>query len=145
VDGVSYNSAEQYMMARKALLFGDMKSYEKIMASGSPREQKALGRTVRDFNADIWNREARDYVYTANMAKFSQNPDLKRFLLETEGLIVEASPLDTIWGIGLDEDDPEALDRSKWKGTNWLGEVLTKVRTELLKSGQSDGAGKSVR
>lgn len=145
MDGVSYNSAEQYMMARKALLFGDMKSYEKIMASGSPREQKALGRTVRDFNADIWNREARDYVYTANMAKFSQNPDLKRFLLETEGLIVEASPLDTIWGIGLDEDDPEALDRSKWKGTNWLGEVLTKVRTELLKSGQSDGAGKSVR
>jgi ribA/ribD-fused uncharacterized protein len=138
VDGVSYSSAEQYMMAKKALLFGDMKSHEKIMASGSPREQKALGRTVRDFNADIWNREARNYVYTANMAKFSQNPDLKRFLLETNGLIVEASPLDTIWGIGLDEDDPRALDKAQWKGTNWLGEVLTKVRTELLRAAQKD-------
>ncbi len=125
------------MMARKALLFGDIKSLDKIMASHSPREQKAIGRTIREFKPEVWNAHARDYVYTANLAKFSQNQDLKRVLLETRGLIVEASPLDTIWGIGLDEDDPRALDKAQWKGTNWLGEVLTKVRTALGNQKQS--------
>ena len=80
------------------------------------------------------NSQAKNLVLKANMAKFSQNPDLKRVLLDTKGLIVEASPLDTIWGIGLDEDDPRALDRAQWKGTNWLGEVLTKVRASLCNS-----------
>ncbi|MGV8120593.1 MAG: NADAR family protein [Candidatus Xenobiia bacterium LiM19] len=134
VDNVSYNCAEQYMMAKKAELFGDLKSLERIMSSNSPREQKALGRKVKNFEPKIWNSQAKNHVLKANTAKFSQNPDLKRFLLDTKGLIVEASPLDTIWGIGLDEDDPRALDRAQWKGTNWLGEVLTKVRTALCDS-----------
>lgn len=137
VNGIQYNCAEQYMMAEKARLFGDKRLLALIMASNDPSEQKSLGRQVADFDTKRWNKVARDIVYTGNYAKFTQNPDLKEFLLATQGTtIVEASPYDTIWGIGLDEDDPRAQDRSQWRGTNWLGEVIMRVRDTLMQEGQ---------
>lgn len=58
--------------------------------------------------------------------------DLKRALLATGGTtLVEASPGDTIWGIGLRASNPKASRRDQWRGTNWLGEILTQVRTEM--------------
>jgi ribA/ribD-fused uncharacterized protein len=134
VDGVGYNCAEQYMMAQKAALFGDKETLQKIMASKTPREQKALGRQVRGFDVRKWENCARDIVYRGNWAKFTQNEDLKKLLLATEGTtLVEASPKDAIWGIGLAEDDPRAQDRKTWRGKNWLGEVLTRVRDDILR------------
>lgn len=132
VDGVIYNCAEQYMMACKARLFNDSESLKKIMEAHHPRDQKALGRKVKNFSKSAWDRVARDFVYEANYAKFTQNEGLKKELLSTgDALLVEASPTDTIWGIGLSCYDKNRLDPNKWKGTNWLGEVITKVRGDI--------------
>ena len=131
VDGVTYNTAEQYMMAMKAKHFGDEAMLKNIMSTKDPQKQKAFGRKVNNFDALEWNKVSRGYVYDANLEKF-QDPALKKFLMDTETKeIVEASPYDKIWGIGLGEGHPDILDKSKWKGTNWLGEVLMKVREDL--------------
>lgn len=133
VEGIVYNCAEQYMMAMKAAFFEDYETLTAIMESMNPRDQKALGRQVRNFDADRWNAVSRNFVFKANMAKFSDEK-LKKVLLDTENKeIVEASPYDKIWGIGMSEDDPDRFNKSKWRGTNWLGEVLMQVRTELRK------------
>lgn len=133
IDGVTYNCAEQYMMAEKARLFSDKSTEAKIMSTSDPDSQKRFGREVRGFNVGRWDAVAQDIVYRASKAKFTQNADLKTILLATVGTtLVEASPHDTIWGIGLRKEDPRALDRTKWYGTNWLGEALTKARDEIL-------------
>jgi ribA/ribD-fused uncharacterized protein len=133
VEGTSYSCAEQYMMAMKAFFFGDSETYDKIMATSKPWEQKALGRLVKGFDVAKWSSVSREYVYRANKAKFS-DPRLKHILLETgDREIVEASPTDKIWGIGLDENDPAALDKKQWQGLNWLGECIMRVREELFK------------
>lgn len=133
VDGVKYNCAEQYMMAEKARVFGDDESLAKIMEATSPKVQKALGRKVKNFDPNLWTAACKDIVCRGNYAKFSQNPELLGKLFDTRGTtLVEASPYDKIWGIGLGPDNPDAKDRSKWKGTNWLGEVLTSVREKLV-------------
>ena len=133
VEGIKYNCAEQYMMAKKADIYNDMITLIAIMKSSDPKEQKALGRKVQGFNKEHWDTIARDFVYVGNYAKFSQNPELLTKLVETQGTtLVEASPYDTIWGIGLSEKDKLALSRDTWKGTNWLGETLTKVRDDII-------------
>lgn len=131
VEETTYNCTEQFMMAEKARLFNDQETLIKIMSIDSPKEQKALGRKVKNFDVNKWNTIAKDIVYIGCYAKFSQNEYLKKLLLETEGTLVEASPYDKIWGIGLASDQPEAKNRNTWNGTNWLGEILTKVRNDL--------------
>lgn len=132
VDGLTYFTAEQYMMAGKARLFQDEGIFEQIMATRDPREQKQLGRKVRDFDVDTWNHASRNIVYDGNYAKFAQNPGLKEMLLSTrDTTLVEASPTDRLWGIGLPEGHPDTLDRKTWRGVNWLGEVLNKVRNDI--------------
>lgn len=128
-----FTSAEHYMMARKAALFGDQDTLEKIMRVAKPREAKALGRKVRGFNQATWNHEARAIVYDGNMAKFGQNPRLLQLLADTnEKILVEASPVDRIWGIGLAANSPDLEHPERWPGTNWLGQVLEMVRADLL-------------
>jgi ribA/ribD-fused uncharacterized protein len=140
IDGTLYVTAEQYMMAEKARLFRDEEIRQRILATTNPRDQKALGRKVRFFDADRWNESARDIVYRGNRAKFTTHRDLLAVLFDTEGTtIVEASPLDTIWGIGLAADSPDAHDRTRWRGTNWLGEVLTQLRDTLLEEQRAGG------
>lgn len=139
VGGFEYNCAEQYMMHQKALLFGDEEMAQKIMEKELPRDQKALGRQVRNFDPEIWKAHAKPIVYKASHAKFTQNEPLLKHLLKTAGTtLVEASPRDTIWGIGLSENNPKAHDRKTWRGTNWLGEVLTQLREDLLKPEQNN-------
>jgi ribA/ribD-fused uncharacterized protein len=122
------------MMAKKALLFNDVETYNKIMAADDPKIQKSLGRIVNGFVKEEWEAVCRDIVYEGNYAKFTQNAVMKSELLRTgDRELVEASPYDTIWGIGMHETDPNILDKSKWKGTNWLGEAIMKVRETIKK------------
>jgi len=145
IDNIKYNCSEQYMMAEKARLFGDTEMLARIMATLDPREQKALGKQVRGFDKARWELYAKDIVYKASVAKYSQHPELRRTLLSTVGTtIVEASPEDKIWGIGLRKDDRRALDRATWLGTNWLGETLTRVRDEFLKEEKERGVRSSL-
>lgn len=134
IDNIKYNCCEQFMMAEKARLFGDDDALNIIMGTDNPKIQKATGRLVKGFVKETWESNAKLIVYRANLAKFTQNADLLEWLLDKAGTtLVEASPWDTIWGIGLAEDDPDALDRTKWKGTNWLGEIETMVMNDLLR------------
>lgn len=132
VDGIDYVCAEQFMMAEKARLFGDEATRAKILASRSPREHKALGRQVAGFVAATWEAACLEIVVRGNRAKFGQNPDMRAALLATgDRLLVEASPLDRIWGVGLRADDPRIHDPAQWQGRNLLGEALMRVRAEL--------------
>lgn len=132
VDGVTYSTAEHYMMASKARLFGDTATLEKILRAASPKAAKALGRKVTPFDGEGWNQQRVAIVVQGNLAKFGQNAALKAFLLETqERVLVEASPYDRIWGIGLRESAPEARDPAQWRGLNLLGFALIQVREQL--------------
>ena len=135
VGGVGYNCCEQYMMAEKARVFGDAAVLAKILASSSPRDQKAFGRKVHGFDGDVWNGVCRGIVYAGNLARFGQDDEMRRTLLATgERTIIEASPVDRIWGVGLAPDDPRAQDPSHWRGTNWLGLAQMQVRDALRRS-----------
>ncbi|XP_078657309.1 uncharacterized protein LOC144903200 [Branchiostoma floridae x Branchiostoma belcheri] len=147
VDDVKYFCAEQYMMYQKAVLFGDHEIGQQILESDVPPQIKALGRQVRNYDDDVWNAHCQRVVKEGNRAKFTQNPLLLRKLLATKGTtLVEASPKDTKWGIGLHEKDPRASDRSKWRGQNLLGAILTELRDELLveRAGCADDATSEV-
>ncbi len=135
VDGVSYPTAEHYMMAAKARLFGDSLSFEKILAAGHPKQAKDLGRSVSGFDESIWLEHRSEIVIAANEAKFRQNSRLSEFLLSTGSrVLVEASPVDRIWGIGLAADDTKATSPQHWRGLNLLGFALMKVREKMMSS-----------
>ncbi len=128
---VEYNCAEQYMMAEKARLFGDDETLQKIMASSDPREQKRLGRSVKNFDPAKWDAVCMDVVGTGNFAKFHQNQKLWDFIRSTDDkVLVEASPYDAIWGIGYSEQDAPNVPQSQW-GKNLLGICLMDVRHDL--------------
>ena len=132
VEGQVFTCCEQWMHWRKAQVFGDLDVATAILASDDPFQHKALGRKVAGFSDAVWAAVARDIVFRGTMAKFSQHPDLLDRLRESCGTtLVEAAPNDAVWGIGLAEDDPRALHRDTWLGTNWLGIVLTEVRVAL--------------
>lgn len=132
INNITYNCAEQYMMHQKALLFNDSINASLILLSDSPKEQKAIGRTIKNFNIEIWNKYCLSVVYKGTLEKFRQNNNMKIELLATiDRIIVEASPVDNIWGIGLAEDNLNCEDPSKWKGLNLLGNCLMLVRNQL--------------
>jgi len=132
VDKVIYKTAEHWMMAKKAELFKDDEVLKKILLAKSPAEAKKLGREVKNYNETLWLAARFEIVKEGNFYKFSQNPELKTFLLNTnDRVIVEASPVDAIWGIGMASDHTDALNPKKWKGLNLLGFALMEVRDEL--------------
>ena len=132
VDKVIYKTAEHWMMAKKAELFKDDQVLAKIIKANSPAEAKKLGREVKNYNETLWLAARFDIVKEGNYQKFSQNSDLKNFLINTnDRVLVEASPVDAIWGIGMAGDHKDVLNPEKWKGLNLLGFALMEVRDEL--------------
>jgi ribA/ribD-fused uncharacterized protein len=120
------------MMVQKALLFGDTHAAERIRACAQPAEAKELGRHVRGFDEERWEQRRVEVVTTGSYAKFSQNPALRAYLLSTRPrVLVEASPKDTIWGIGLAENDRRARDPRSWRGANLLGFALMRARQRI--------------
>lgn len=131
-EGHWYFTSEQYLMAQKAWLFGDRRAFEQIRLSTEPAEAKDWGRQVNGFDAATWLMKRWEFNLRANLEKFSQNPELKDFLLSTGAkVLVEASPVDTIWGNGLAASDSHAHDPQQWKGLNLLGFALMEVRNHL--------------
>ena len=135
VDGVKYHTAEQYMMAQKALLFGDSAVYDEIMAASHPKQFKTLGRKITPFDEATWNSHKKDIVVCGNLAKFSQNTAMGEFLLGTGNrILVEASPYDKIWGIGRAASDDNIENPHTWRGENNLGFALMEVRDMLAET-----------
>jgi hypothetical protein len=133
-DGNEFITAEHYMMYHKAKLFGDNKAYEKVLSASNPGEAKAVGREVLGFEQELWDEKRFEIVVKANLSKFSQNPELKEFLLNTGNrVLVEASPVDKIWGIGLAQDNSASENPNTWKGLNLLGFALMEVREQLAR------------
>ncbi len=135
IDNTTYYTVEQWMMAQKAITFGDIASFNKIMHEGDdPRVCKALGRKVKGYNDRVWNNLRFNIVKAGVKAKFEQNRDLlEQMRQDLSKTIVEASPYDTIWGIGLAEDDPDARNPKKWRGMNLLGKAIMAARLEIFK------------
>jgi ribA/ribD-fused uncharacterized protein len=132
VDGVEYATAEHWMMASKARLFGDADAERRAVEAASPALAKKAGRLVRGFDDTVWERERFGVVVEGSVHKFSAHPELAAFLLGTGGrVLVEASPMDRVWGIGLAADDERACDPGRWRGLNLLGFALMEARERL--------------
>lgn len=132
IDGLTYASAEHFMMAEKARLFRDDEALARVLASKTPAEAKAIGRAVRGFDAAAWDAARLRAVVRGNVAKFGQREDLGAFLRGTrERVIVEAAPRDRIWGIGMGASNPDARLPARWRGLNLLGFALMQARAQL--------------
>jgi ribA/ribD-fused uncharacterized protein len=140
IEVFDFNCAEQFMMASKAFLFHDEKMLERILSveqdakdwRAAPKLCKELGREVVGFDPHKWDTHARDIVYEGNLAKFSQAPDLEAFMMLTgDKILVEGAHYDPVWGVKLAWNDPKITDPANWRGKNWLGEALMRVRATL--------------
>jgi ribA/ribD-fused uncharacterized protein len=133
IDGMTFNTCEQWMMYNKAIMFNDELIVQRIMNTRDPSMQKLLGKKVKGFNDQRWMEDAYNIVKRGNLAKFQQNVDFMNALIETKGkILVEASPYDTRWGIGMGANDTGVEDPANWRGLNLLGKAITEVRVELL-------------
>lgn len=145
IDGIKYNCVEQYFQHQKAIVFGALDTAEKILKTTSPTIQKSLGRkSIPNFDGKIWNSKSHsdsvtsgdskciDVMQKGLMAKFSQNLELKQFLMGTgDKILVEAAPRDLFWGVGYGKTNENIQDPKKWRGQNRLGFELMKVRKLL--------------
>ena len=132
IDGLLYPTAEHFMMASKARLFDDQESLGRIRSAPSPGAAKAFGRAVQGFDERVWAEHRYEIVIKGNYEKFRQNPQLLTFMLSTkERVLVEASPIDRIWGIGMAETETNAGNPLKWRGLNLLGFALMEARGRL--------------
>lgn len=131
-EGRTYTTAEHWMMAGKARVFGDDAALDRVFAAASPADAKKIGREVRNFDPDVWDRERYAVVIEGNVLKFGQNAALGEFLQATgDQVLVEASPRDRIWGIGMGASNPAAQDPTQWRGLNLLGFALMRARERL--------------
>jgi ribA/ribD-fused uncharacterized protein len=135
-DGATFRTAEHYMMAQKARLFRDAEAARRVFAATHPGEAKKIGRQVQGFAEEVWVRERYGIVVRGNIAKFGQHPELRAYLLGTaDRVLVEASPVDRVWGIGLAADDPRSGSPAAWRGLNLLGFALMDARDALAGAG----------
>lgn len=134
IDNIEFSSVEQYMMYQKAVAFSDAAAKSQIMATNDVAVIKSLGRAVSNYDDNVWNEKREKVVFDGLMAKFSQNSELKKKLLDTgDSVLAECAVKDMIWGIGLSMKDPNRFDKTKWRGRNLLGIALMKVREALRK------------
>ena len=136
-EGDLYRSAEHLMMVKKAELFEDFETAAKIKTATAPRTAKALGRQVRNFNEELWVQHRTRIVEQVSLAKFGSDDGLAEYLLSTgTHVLVEASPHDRVWGIGLEEGHVDACMPERWRGLNLLGFALMKTRKQLINMNQ---------
>lgn len=135
-----FETAEQYMMYMKALLFNDQETAAKILRESDPKKCKNFGRSVKNFDSKIWDEKKFGIVVDGNIQKFHHSFILFDKLKFTNNkILVEASPYDKVWGVGLHEDDDLILDEKNWRGQNLLGKALMEARSMLKKLGSPKG------
>jgi ribA/ribD-fused uncharacterized protein len=131
-EGNIFATAEHWMMYHKAKVFNGVEAMERVFLNDSPQVAKQVGRKVRNFDTEVWSDAAYGIVVEGNLLKFSQQEKLKVFLLSTkQRILVEVSPYDQIWGIGMTAEDQRAIKPAEWGGTNYLGFALMEVRDKL--------------
>lgn len=131
---LNFENTEQAFMWYKANLFKDDEVKKQIELTGNPKLVKQLGRQIKNYDDVIWNEARFGWMLAVNLMKFSQHQYLRQALIETgTRTMVEASPLDKVWGVGLDENNPLILDERNWQGQNLLGKVLMRVRESIQK------------
>lgn len=130
--GIKFPTAEHFMMYRKAMTFEDKKTAEKVLRARTPKEAKALGKKVKGFTNEYWDPIKESIVIHGSILKFNSNEVLKKKLLATGNkILVEASPYDKIWGIGIGEHHLDATNPNHWRGQNLLGKCLMEARNIL--------------
>ena len=137
-------TSEHLFMLFKAQFFDDEDSVQKILTAPTPKDAKAIGRRVRNFNSEKWDRISDTEMSRALAIRYEQDSKFAKMLTDNKyrgKTFVEASPYDTIWGIGLDENDPDIENPDKWQGQNKLGKCLTALRDKVL----SGNTGKPYR
>ena len=133
VDGKTFNCGEQFMMYEKAMTFGDIKTAEEIMSTNNPRDQKKLGRQVKNYDNKVWAEVRFEKVKRGLKEKYAQDDFFKNYLKDRKDkIIVEASPYDRIWGIGYRQNDPNILDQKENWGENLLGKCIMDIAKELF-------------
>ena len=146
VNNLTYKTAEHWMMAQKALLFNNLENFDKIINCNEPGEAKELGRQVLGYDEQTWNEKKFEIVKLGNIHKFNQHPKFAEYLLQTENrILVEASPVDTIWGIGLSQDSSDIENIYAWRGQNLLGFALMATRDFLTEFGHFKELDNSVQ
>lgn len=136
VAGITFKSAEHWMMAQKALLFEDLEGYEQIVLCDHPAEAKSLGRKIRNYDEEVWDSKRFEIVINGNIHKFNQHPPLLNFLMATgDKILVEASPVDLVWGIGLAADNTSVSDIYSWRRKNLLDFALMEVQAFFKRFG----------
>ena len=135
LDGVHFTSAEQYIMYRKCMTFGDAVSAQKILATEDTKAQQAIGRSAKGYVGSVWAGMRQLIAVRGLLAKFSQNEDLRKMLLDTgDAWLVECAHSDTVWACGIRLNEDERFDSGKWRGQNILGFALMEVRSILRKA-----------
>ena len=131
--GITFNTSEHFYQYCKAKEFGDVESMDKIKMAKSPLEAYRLGRKVSNYNRSQWEALSPDVMFRVCKAKYLQHPQLRDFLSKTgDTELVEASPFDLFWGVGISLRNLNSLfQKDNWKGKNWMGKVLSKVREQL--------------
>ncbi|MDO5518098.1 MAG: NADAR family protein [Clostridium sp.] len=132
MNNVRYKCAEQYMMCEKARLFKDEEAVDEILKAYHPNQMRLIGKRVKNFDDKVWNDKKIQIVKIANLAKFSQNTKLKRYLINTKNKVLVKNVLhDKIWGIGLAKNSELRENPLNWNGDNLLGFILMDIR-EIL-------------
>ena len=133
IDGVRFVNCEQRMMYMKGKVFGDEEAMREVMLTEDPKRHKEIGRSVKNFDVDTWSAKAFQVVVEANYAKYSQNPELRQFLIDSgDRKFVECAPYDKIWGNGLNISQTLQTPEAMWEGTNLLGKAIMEVRKMIL-------------
>ena len=130
-DGYTYSSVEQILQSEKADLYDADEEHAKILHTDNPSEIKQIGKSI-PYVEQQWSRESKEIVKKACWHKFSQQEQLRKYLLNTKDcLLVEASP-DTVWGSGIHLRNEDCLNPNVWRGDNQLGKILMEVRDMLI-------------
>lgn len=137
--GINVDSSEQAFMMEKAWAFKDTEIARDIYHARSAQEAKKLGRQVRNYDDAVWSRIRYDKMVKVLRVKFSDSDLTEKLLATGNRILVEASPYDKIWGVGLSEATPKVLDPKNWQGQNLLGKALMQVRAELLAELEESG------